>query len=190
MARGLPFSKDARSYHPRAHHLRRLLHQQLDALLRAPVRRPHYGRGYAPHATPFGYYSRGGRRHVGSTAARRFARAESSGSSSAIGTLQVPPPMVVHRQPQEGQHMVSAFCPHHGWSFYPCSGAGSSAPRREATLEYTPWTPPYTPTPAVERYSVNPLGTMAARSGLPPYYNIVESSLAAVDVVYCDISEF
>ena len=56
MARGLPFSKDARSYHPRAHHLRRLLHQQLDALSRAPVRRPHYGRGYAPHATPFGYY--------------------------------------------------------------------------------------------------------------------------------------
>jgi hypothetical protein len=48
--------------HLRARILRHLLHQQVDALLRAPVRRPRRGRGRA------GYARRGSRRDDGAAA--------------------------------------------------------------------------------------------------------------------------
>ena len=38
--------------------------------------------------------------------------------------------------------MVTAFCPRHGWSTNACGDDGSSSP------EYTPATPPNSPTPA------------------------------------------
>ncbi|PUZ70597.1 hypothetical protein GQ55_2G244800 [Panicum hallii var. hallii] len=100
---------------------------------------------------------------------------------------------------------VTAYCPVHGWTSYFHDEGGPSAaaphaygiasprqspsPARSSSPSYSPETPPYTPTPAEERYGcVTPLGeprgTMAARHGVPPYYNDATSSSAAAPVLY------
>ena len=103
----------------------RLLRHMLDALLRTPLHHPRRGRGS---------FNRGGRCRSGNAAAWRAAN---SGNSSTNAN---------HRgnsvMPQGGPVMVTAYCPCHGRSLYPCGDDGSSSP------EYTPVTPPNSPTPA------------------------------------------
>jgi len=65
---------DAGSSLPRilhARHLRRLMHQQFVALLRAPVHCPQRGRDRGARSSRYGFFNRVGRRHDNSAAARR-----------------------------------------------------------------------------------------------------------------------
>jgi hypothetical protein len=111
---------------------------------------------------------------------------------------------------------VTGFCSVHGWTSYFHDEGGPSAavphaygiasPWRSPSLTYSPIrssspsysaeTPPYTPTPAEERGGrVRPLvppgfeprRTMAARSGVPPYYNNEKSSLATTLADYSEL---
>jgi hypothetical protein len=102
---------------------------------------------------------------------------------------------------------VKGYCPVHGWTsyFHYEGGPSAAAPRaygiascqspspaRSSSPSYSPETPPYTLTPAEERYGYvtslgppgKPRGTMAARHRVPPYYNDATSSGAAAPVVY------
>ena len=96
-----------------------LLRCLLDALLQAPVCQPRRSRGF---------FTRGGRRRNGNATAQRAA----NNSNSIIAAT--------HRG-QEGPVMVTAYCPRHGPSSYPCNDDGSASPK------YTPATPSNSPTP-------------------------------------------
>ena len=65
--------------------------------------------------------------------------------------------------------MVTAFCPRHGWSTNACGDDGSSSP------EYTPATPPNSPTSATPPEFLL-RGIMAARCGAPHFSMTAGSS--------------
>ena len=144
-------SFDAASSLPR--HLRaRLLRRMVDALLRTPLHHPRRGRG--------SYTRRGGRRS-GNAVAGRGAHAHSHNSSTNAhqrGNSEIQ---------QGGPVMVTAFCPRHGRSIYPCGNDGSSS-------ESTPATPPTSPTPAPPP-DLLLRGTIAARRDAP-YFSMTTGS--------------
>ena len=97
----------------------RLLRCLLDALLQAPVCQPRRSRGF---------FTRGGRCRNGNATAQRAANNSNSSTDAT------------HRG-QEAPVMVTAYCPRHGPSSYPCDDDGSASPK------YTPATPSNSPTP-------------------------------------------
>ena len=142
-------SFDAASSLPR--HLRaRLLRRMLDTLLRTPLHHPRRGRG--------SYTRRGGRRSGNAVAGRAAHSNNSSTNAHQRGNSEVQ---------QGGPVMVTAFCPHHGRSIYPCGNDGSSS-------ESTPATPPTSPTPAPPP-DLLLRGTIAARRDAP-YFSMTTGS--------------
>ena len=111
-------SFEAGSSLPRNLHAR-LLRRLLDAHLQAPVRHPRRSRGFFAH---------GGRCRNGNATAQRAANNSNSSTDAT------------HRG-QEAPVMVTAYCPRHGPSSYPCNDDGSVSPK------YTPATPSNSPTP-------------------------------------------
>ena len=142
-------SFDAASSLPR--HLRaRLLRRMVDALLRTPLHHPRRGRG--------SYTRRGGRRSGNAVAGRAAHSHNSSTNAHQRGNSVVL---------QGGPVMVTAFCPRHGRSIYPCGNDGSSS-------ESTPATPPTSPTPAPPP-DLLLRGTIAARRDAP-YFSMTTGS--------------
>jgi len=142
-------SFDAASSLPR--HLRaRLLRRMVDALLRTPLHHPRRGRG--------SYTRRGGRRSGNAVAGRAAHSNNSSINAHQRGNSEVQ---------QGGPVMVTAFCPRHGRSIYPCGNDGSSS-------ESTPATPPTSPIPAPPPELLL-RGTIAARRDAP-YFSMTTGS--------------
>ena len=127
----------------------RLLRCLLDALFPASVRQPRRSRGF---------FTRGGRCRNGNATAQRAANS----SNSIIAAT--------HRG-QEGPVMVTAYCPRHGPSSYPCGNDGSSS------LEYTPATPPNSPTPDMPPEFLL-RGMITAHRGAPHFSMTAGSSSA------------
>ena len=143
-------SFDAASSLPR--HLRaRLLRRMLDTLLRTPLHHPRRGRG--------SYTRRGGCRSGNAVAGRAAHSNNSSTNAHQRGNSVVL---------QGGPVMVTAFCPRHGRSIYPCGNDGSSSESTPATLPTFP-----TPAPPPELLL---RGTIAARRDAPFFSMMTRSS--------------
>jgi hypothetical protein len=159
--------------HLRARVLCHLLHQQVDALLRALARYPRRGRGRA------GYARRGSLRNDGA-AAPKAASKDSSTLAARCGPLVMPDNCTApDRFLVEPMH----HCDSHGLTarvqmllvgLQQEHAVNTASPRRAispvASPEYTPASPEHTPTPV--ELPIFPIRrTMAAPSGALPYYN-------------------
>ena len=102
--------------------------------------------------------------------ARRDAQADNDNSSTDANHRGVS--VMPHGHPQEGPVMVTAYCPRHGRSSYPCGDDGSSSP------EYTRATPPNSPTPATSPELLL-RGLIDARHGAP-FFNMTAGNSSSI----------
>jgi hypothetical protein len=150
--------------------LRHLLHQQVDALLRAPARRPRRGWGSA------GYARHGSRRDDGAAARSNDSStlATRCGSPVLPNNYTAPDRFPVESPRRCDSHGLTARVRLHLVGLQQENVVDPASPHRAISLvaspEYTPASPERTPTP------VGPPGffiirTMAARTGALPFYN-------------------